>query len=63
MIYTAAFESVVKYLRTGMTGDEIYDKVAGPGSLTGKLHDFLEENNWYHLIEECVRRTVTECKK
>jgi len=63
IMYAATLEGVAKRLREGMTGDEIYNHVAGSGSFTGKLHDFLNENGAYDLMSECVSRTVTACRK
>jgi pyrroline-5-carboxylate reductase len=63
IMYAATLEGIAKCLREGMTGDEIYDRVAGSGSFTGKLHDFLRERGAYDLTSECVTRTLTACRK
>ncbi len=62
IMYAAALEGIARCLREGMTGDQIYDCVAGPGSFTGKLHDFLRERGAYELTSECVIKTVTTCR-
>ncbi len=63
MMYAATLEGIARSLRTGMTGDQIYAFVAGPGSFTGKLHDFLTEKGAYSLMAESVVKTVTACRK
>jgi len=63
IMYAATLEGIARRLREGMTGDEIYNLVAGSGSFTGKLHDFLTENGAYSLMSECAMRTVTACRK
>ncbi|MBS3133828.1 NAD(P)-binding domain-containing protein [Candidatus Woesearchaeota archaeon] len=63
IMYAATLEGIANNLRRGMTGEEIYNLVAGPGSFTGKLHDFLMENGSYNLITECVKKTVITCRK
>lgn len=61
--YAATLEGIAKCLRAGMTGDQIYDLVAGSGSFTGKLQDFLTENGANNLMSECVKKTITACRK
>ncbi len=63
IMYAATLETIAKSLRAGMTGNQIYGAVAGPGSFTEKLHHFLIKNKAYDLIGECVKKTVTACRK
>ena len=61
--YAGALEGIAKCLRKGMTGDEIYDSVAGPGSFTEGLQNFLSESGAYNLITECAKRVIKACRK
>ncbi len=58
IMYAATLEGIAKSMREGLTGEEIYNKVAGPGSFTGKLHDLLVESGAYDQMNECVKKTV-----
>ncbi|MBI5391078.1 NAD(P)-binding domain-containing protein [Candidatus Woesearchaeota archaeon] len=61
-MYAATLEGIAKSLKAGLTGDEIFDLVAGPGSFTGKLEQSLHDAGYYKTLKECVERTVTACK-
>lgn len=63
IMYAATLEGIAKCLQRGMSGDEIYDLVASPGSFTEKLHYFLTENKAYNLMDECVKKTISACRK
>lgn len=62
-MYAATLEGIAKSMREGLTGENIYNKVAGPGSFTAKLHDLLMENGAYNQMSECVKKTVNACRK
>ncbi len=62
-IYAEVFFGLAKDFREGRTGDEIYNRVAGYGSLTERVYNFLCENGVYRLIGGGVKTVVTACRK
>ncbi|MBU1111724.1 MAG: NAD(P)-binding domain-containing protein [archaeon] len=62
IMYAATLEAVSKGLRDGMTGNQIFDKVAGSGSFTEKLHNSLKEKGIYKHMAKLVKETIKVCK-
>lgn len=61
LFYAATLDALAQRLKKGISGAEIYGEVGGLGSFTKRLGDFLEQNRYYALLEECVRNTVEAC--
>jgi pyrroline-5-carboxylate reductase len=59
--YAATLHAIAERLAT-MTGEEIYNNVAGKNSFTAELRKKLEEQKHFDLLQECIEETVRACR-
>ena len=63
LFYAATLEAIGTRLRAGMSGDAIYNLVAGQKSFTAKMRQFLEDNGCMYIMEQAIEQTVSACNK
>ncbi len=63
LIYAATLQGIARRLQQGETGEGIYRQVAGKSSFTEGLHNYLEQEGYYKLVEECAVKTIKACRQ
>ncbi|NQV08570.1 hypothetical protein HQ529_01815, partial [Candidatus Woesearchaeota archaeon] len=60
--YAGTLRAIAGKLESGMTGNEMYNQVAGPRSFTEGLKNDLADNGYFDLLKQLIQKTVKGCK-
>ena len=62
-IIAGKLRGIANLMEKGATGEEIFERVAGPGSYTLKMYEFLRERNYFRLLGEYFSKVIDALRR